>query len=128
VVAALAMVVAGALGGFLPFNFPRARVFLGDSGSHLVGCLLAGLAILPNFYSPQHPQPWAVLKPLLILAVPLTDLTWVVLFRWRRGKPFYVGDTNHLSHQLARRGLSRPGAVMLLWLIGGILGTLSLFF
>jgi len=127
-VAALAMVVAGALGGFLPFNFPRATVFLGDSGSHLVGFLLAGLAILPHFYSPLHPQPWAVLKPLLILAVPLADVTWVVLFRWRRGKPFYVGDTNHLSHQLVTRGLSRTGAVLLLWLVAAILGALSLLF
>jgi len=127
-VAALALVGAGALGGFLPFNFPRATVFLGDSGSHLVGYLVAVLAILPHFHSPRHPQPWAVLKPLLILAMPLLDLAWVVFFRWRRGKPFYVGDTNHFSHQLVRRGLSRTGAVLLLWLLAAILGALTLLF
>ena len=127
-VAALAMLVAGALCGFLPYNFPRATVFLGDSGSHLVGYLLAVLAILPQFHSPRHPQPWAVLKPLLILAVPLLDLVWVVFLRWRRGKPFYVGDTNHFSHQLVRRGWSRTGAVMLLWLVAALLGAFTLLF
>ena len=128
VVAALALGMAGALGGFLPFNFPRATVFLGDSGSHLVGGLLAVLAMLPDFHSPQHPQPWAVLKPLLMLAVPLADLAWVVLFRWRQGRPVYVGDTNHVSHQLVRRGWSRPGAVLALWLAAALLGSLTLLF
>jgi len=57
-----------------------------------------------------------VLKPLLVLAVPLVDLAWVVILRWRRGQPFYVGDTNHLSHRLVRLGLSQTTAVLLIWL------------
>src|SRR5206468_7525387 len=95
----IAFLTFGALLGFLPYNFPRARVFLGDAGSHLVGYLLAVLAILPHFYTPRHARPLAVLMPLCILAVPLLDLVWVVLLRWRLGKPFYIGDTNHLSHR-----------------------------
>ena len=102
--------------GFLPYNFPRARAFLGDAGSHLVGYLLAVLAILPHFYTVRHPRRWAVLFPLLILAVPLADLVWVVLLRWRIGQPFYQGDTNHLSHRLVRRGLTRSQAVLAIWL------------
>jgi UDP-GlcNAc:undecaprenyl-phosphate GlcNAc-1-phosphate transferase len=55
------------------------------------------------------------LIPLLVLAVPLADLVWVVLLRWRIGQPFYQGDTNHLSHRLVRRGLTRTQAVLVIW-------------
>ena len=121
----IAFLTFGALLGFLPYNFPRARAFLGDAGSHLVGYLLAVLAVLPHFYTARHPRPWAVLIPLLVLAVPLVDLVWVVLLRWRKGQPFYVGDTNHLSHRLVRLGLTRGRAVVVIWLIAAAAGGLS---
>jgi UDP-GlcNAc:undecaprenyl-phosphate GlcNAc-1-phosphate transferase len=124
-VALIAFLVCGALAGFLPHNFPRAKSFLGDSGSHLVGYLLAVLAILPHFYTAQNPHSLAVLTPLLILAMPLGDLVWVVILRWRLGKPFYVGDNNHLSHRLVRMGLSRTRAVLLIWLLAIALGALA---
>ena len=124
-VAFLALLTAGALLGFLPYNFPKATAFLGDTGSHLVGYLLAVMAILPHFYTAQHPRVWAVFTPLLILAVPLGDLAWVVLLRTRLGKPFYVGDTNHLSHRLVRRGLNKPFAVLYIWLLAVLCGGLS---
>ena len=126
-VATLAFLVAGALLGFLPYNYPRASAFLGDSGSHLVGYLLAILGILPHFYTPKHQRMLAVLTPLLILAVPLADLAWVILHRWRIGRPFYLGDTNHLSHRLVRRGLSNTRAVAVIWLVNAALGGLALF-
>jgi UDP-GlcNAc:undecaprenyl-phosphate GlcNAc-1-phosphate transferase len=121
----IAFLTLGALLGFLPFNFPRAQAFLGDAGSHLVGYLLAVLAILPHFYTRGHPRRFAVLIPLLVLAVPLADLAWVVLLRQRRGQPFYVGDTNHLSHRLVRKGLTRTQAVIVIWIIAATLGGLS---
>ena len=124
-VALIAFLTSGALLGFLPYNFPRARAFLGDSGSHLVGYLLAVLAILPHFHSAKHPQPLAVLSPLLILAVPLGDMVWVVWLRWKLGQPFYIGDNNHLSHRLVRRGLSRTQAVLVIWLLAVLLGALA---
>jgi UDP-GlcNAc:undecaprenyl-phosphate GlcNAc-1-phosphate transferase len=123
--AALCFVTCGALLGFLPYNFPRASIFLGDAGSHLVGYLLAVLAILPHFYSAQHTNVWAVLKPLLILAVPLGDLMWVVQLRWRLGKPIYVGDNNHLSHRLVRRGWRASQAVLLIWVLALAVAALS---
>lgn len=125
-VALIAFLTTGALVGFLPYNFPRASAFLGDAGSHLVGYLLAVLAILPHFYSELNPRPWAVITPLLVLAVPLADLAWVVMLRWRKGQPFYVGDTNHLSHRLVRGGLSRTKTVALIWLAAAALGALAL--
>ena len=125
-VALIALVGAGALLGFLPYNFPQASAFLGDAGSHLVGYLLAVLAILPHFYSRKNPEVFAVFKPLLVLAVPLVDLVWVVMLRWRMGRPFYVGDNNHLSHRLVRRGWSRPRAVLFIWLLAAVTGALAL--
>jgi len=125
-VALIALLCSGALLGFLPYNFPKARAFLGDAGSHLVGYLLGVLAILPHFYTEREPRRLAVLTPLLVLAVPLADLAWVVLLRWRMGKPFYVGDTNHLSHRLVRAGLNRTTTVVLIWLMALLIGSLAL--
>ena len=127
-VALIAFLTFGALLGFLPYNFPRARAFLGDAGSHLVGFLLAVLGILPHFYSARHQRRWAVLIPLLVLAIPLADMVWVVLLRWRIGQPFYLGDTNHLSHRLVRRGLSRTQAVVIIWIAAEALGILAYLF
>jgi UDP-GlcNAc:undecaprenyl-phosphate GlcNAc-1-phosphate transferase len=124
-VASIAFVIAGASTGFLPYNFPRATAFLGDSGSHLLGYLLAILGILPHYYTRTHPHAWAVLTPVLVLAVPLGDLVWVVLLRWKMGRPFYVGDTNHLSHRLTRRGWTKAQSVALIWGLAAILGGLA---
>jgi UDP-GlcNAc:undecaprenyl-phosphate GlcNAc-1-phosphate transferase len=124
-VATTGFLMCGALIGFLPWNFPNARAFLGDAGSHLVGYLLAVMAILPHFYTKQNPRPLAVLSPLLVLAVPLIDLAQVVILRTRNRKPFWIGDTNHLSHRLVRAGLSRTRAVLLLWLIAVMIGVLA---
>jgi UDP-GlcNAc:undecaprenyl-phosphate GlcNAc-1-phosphate transferase len=124
-VATIAFLMCGALAGFLSWNFPDARAFLGDAGSHLVGYLLAVMAILPHFYTKQNPRPLAVLSPLLVLAVPLADLAWVVMLRTRAGKPFWIGDTNHLSHRLVRTGLSRTRAVLLIWLVAAAIGSIA---
>lgn len=125
-VAALACLTAGALLGFLPFNYPRASAFLGDAGSQLVGYLLAVLAILPHFHTPDHPRPLAVLTPLFVLALPLGDLAWVVALRTLARKPFWIGDTNHLSHRLSRTPLGKAGAVATLWIAALALGALTL--
>jgi UDP-GlcNAc:undecaprenyl-phosphate GlcNAc-1-phosphate transferase len=127
-VALIAFLTVGSLLGFIPWNFPNAKAFLGDSGSHLVGYLLAILAILPHFYTTHHPQRWAVLTPLLVLALPLGDLVQVVVVRWRIGQPFYVGDNNHLSHQLVRAGLTRTRAVLLIWAMAATAGAVTAFF
>jgi UDP-GlcNAc:undecaprenyl-phosphate/decaprenyl-phosphate GlcNAc-1-phosphate transferase len=124
-VALVGLVICGSLLGFLPYNFPKASAFLGDTGSHLIGYLLAVMAILPHFYSRRYPHPLAVLIPFLVLAVPLGDLVWVVCLRRRLRRPFYLGDNNHLSHRLVKRGWSRPGAVLLIWLFATVLGAVA---
>ena len=127
-VALIALLTSGALLGFLPYNFPNARAFLGDAGSHLVGYLLAVLAILPHFYTLQNPHQLAVLTPLFVLAVPLFDLAQVSVFRTLNRKPFWIGDNNHLSHRLVRAGLSRTTAVLVLWLAATLVGLAAFVF
>jgi UDP-GlcNAc:undecaprenyl-phosphate GlcNAc-1-phosphate transferase len=124
-VAITGFLMCGALVGFLPWNFPNARAFLGDAGSHLTGYLLAVMAILPHFYTKQNPHPLAVLAPLFVLAIPLIDLAQVVIVRTLNKKPFWIGDTNHLSHRLVRAGLSRTHAVLVIWLVAAIVGAVA---
>src|ERR1700733_4176835 len=124
----IALLTSGALLGFLPYNFPNARSFLGDAGSHLTGYLLAVLAILPHFYTKQNPHPLAVLTPLFVLAVPLIDLAQVCLFRTLNKKPFWIGDNNHLSHRLVRAGFSRVNSVLILWLLAIVIGLIAFSF
>jgi UDP-GlcNAc:undecaprenyl-phosphate GlcNAc-1-phosphate transferase len=66
-----------------------------------------------------------VLSPLLVLAVPLADLAQVVIARTLHRRPFWIGDTNHLSHRLVRLGLSRSQAVLFLWLAAVMIGVLA---
>lgn len=121
--AAAAFLVCGAAAGFLPWNFPRASAFLGDGGSHLLGGLLALLGVW-SFRDALGGADGAAaapaLSPFLILAVPLADMAVVVWRRWRAGRPVYVGDTNHFSHRLVRRGLSPARAVLVLWLLAAL--------
>jgi len=124
-VALAGFLICGALLGFLPWNFPNARAFLGDAGSQLVGYLLAVMAILPHFYTKQNPNRLAVLSPLLVLAVPLVDLAQVVILRTLNGKPFWIGDMTHLSHRLVKAGMSKPKAVLFLWLAAVVIGAMA---
>lgn len=119
-----ACALAGAAVGFLPYNFPRAKVFLGDAGSHLVGGLVAILA-MRTCASASAGQGGLVLGALGVLLVPAVDLVQVVIRRWRKGRPVYVGDTEHVSHLLVRAGLSRVWAVVLLWLVSALAGSLA---
>lgn len=126
-VALISLSMAGAALGFLPFNYPRATAFLGDSGSHGLGFLLASLAVVPHYYALEHSHRLAVFSPLLILAIPLMDMGFVMVTRWARGQPVYQGDNRHLSHRLAEKTGSPVVAVAILWgcgVLGGLLATL----
>ena len=118
-----AALFAGSLAGYLPYNYPRASVFLGDAGSQWVGYLLSVLALLsvtPSAISNGGlQQSWKAV--FAVVAVPLIDMAFVVVSRTWRGQPFWVGDTHHLSHRLARTSLGKAGAVGVLWLLGSLL-------
>jgi UDP-GlcNAc:undecaprenyl-phosphate GlcNAc-1-phosphate transferase len=119
VAATLAMLL-GSLVGFLCFNFAPATIFMGDSGSLLIGLLL-GVLTVRTTYIPKG-EPWAqgwysVFAPVIVLAVPLYDLVVVSVIRMLRGRSPFVGDTNHFSHRLVARGMSRRTAVLCLYLV-----------
>jgi UDP-GlcNAc:undecaprenyl-phosphate GlcNAc-1-phosphate transferase len=119
VAAALALLL-GALLGFLCFNFPPASIFMGDSGSLVIGFLLGVLTVRTTFLpvGVNWGAGWyAVFAPVIVLAVPLYDLIVVSLIRIARGKSPFVGDTNHFSHRLVARGMSRRTAVLCLYLL-----------
>jgi len=118
----LSVAFAGALMGFLPYNFKPAKIFLGDAGSHCVGYILAVLPIIVTFYRHNQPTRLSVLIPLLVLGVPLFDLVTVTYIRLRKGRPIYVGDTNHISHRLVQIGLPQRWAVVAIYLITLTLG------
>lgn len=109
--------VAGALAGFLVFNFAPARIFMGDAGSLVVGYLIGVLTVLTTFYDPeQNLTPLGVFVPIVALAVPLYDVTSVVIHRIRLGESPLRGDRRHFSHRLVRRGMSPRGAVLTIYL------------
>ncbi|HUW83100.1 MAG TPA: MraY family glycosyltransferase [Phycisphaerae bacterium] len=109
--------VLGAAAGFLPYNFPPASIFMGDAGSLPIGYLLAVLAVLTTYYDPAlHLQPFGFFLPVVVLAVPLYDVTTVVWHRLRAGAPLFVGDRRHFSHRLTSRGLSPRAAVLTIYL------------
>jgi len=117
-VAAMAALLLGALLGFLVFNFPPAKIFMGDGGSMLVGGLLAIISIRTTYFEPGQAQPGAwygVLMPLMVMAVPLYDFVSVTLIRTLQGGNPMQADHQHLSHRLTQRGLSRRAAVGVIW-------------
>lgn len=101
----------GACVGFLLWNFPPAKIFLGDAGSLFIGFWLACLTVSFTFYREKYLL-YTYGVPLAVLAVPLFDTLSVVLIRLKRGKPIFEGDTNHLAHRLAALGMSRRLAVL----------------
>jgi UDP-GlcNAc:undecaprenyl-phosphate GlcNAc-1-phosphate transferase len=116
-VASLAAALVGASLGFLRYNFPPARVFLGDSGSLLAGFLLAALGL--NLDLVGQVGVLRVAIPILVLAVPLFDTTLVILARIRGRRPIFVGGTDHASHRLAASGLSHRQVAILAIAIQG---------
>jgi UDP-GlcNAc:undecaprenyl-phosphate GlcNAc-1-phosphate transferase len=118
-IAALAAVLGGATIGFLLWNRPPARIYMGDAGALFLGLLIATLLIRfdPN---PIHLSASFAI-PVLILAIPILDTTVAVISRLRRGVSPFQGGQDHLSHRLMRAGLSKRQAILSLWLM-------SLFF
>lgn len=122
----------GSLLGFLVFNFPRASIFMGDGGSLVVGFVIAFCSVRVTYFDEGlagmgGAQWWAVFTPIVVLAIPLYDFVSVTLIRMMQGKSPFVGDTQHFSHRLVRKGLSRTAAVIVIYAstlgagLGGVL-------
>jgi UDP-GlcNAc:undecaprenyl-phosphate GlcNAc-1-phosphate transferase len=110
--AVLAAIVFGATLGFLRHNFYPARIFMGDSGSLLLGFTLAGLSIQGLL---KTAATVALFFPLLVLAVPIIDTSFVVAKRLKHGRPIYVADRTHLHHRFVSIGFSERRATIYLY-------------
>jgi UDP-GlcNAc:undecaprenyl-phosphate/decaprenyl-phosphate GlcNAc-1-phosphate transferase len=124
----LSLALALAVLAFLPFNLRpgrRALVWMGDSGSQLIGFTLASLG-LASSYTVATSTVATLVLPMLVLAVPILDTTLVTIVRLLDGRPISQGGQDHSSHRLVSLGVSETGAVVLLALIAAALGGTSL--
>lgn len=110
--AVLAMVLAGSVVGFLRYNIYPAKIFLGDSGSLLLGYLLAALTL----HGTQGDSPVSsLIIASFLLSVPLLDTSMAVVRRFLKGHAIFFADGNHIHHKLLKRDIEHPRAVMILW-------------
>ncbi|HSY58556.1 MAG TPA: MraY family glycosyltransferase [Terriglobales bacterium] len=126
IVQTLGAATLGAALGFLRWNFNPAKIFMGDGGAMFLGFLMAtlGLKIRPD--GAPFPAGWLV--PVLILGVPIFDTTMVSISRARRGLlPFTSPGKDHTAHRLSNLGLGHRGAVLALYLLAVIFGTIAVF-
>jgi UDP-GlcNAc:undecaprenyl-phosphate/decaprenyl-phosphate GlcNAc-1-phosphate transferase len=116
-VAGLLLVLVGSLLGFLWHNRPPAKIFMGDSGAYFIGFLIAAATLLASYTGYHHSEErHAILAPLFLMAVPLYDMLTVILIRLRAGNSPFMPDKNHFSHRLVDLGLTRPQAVLTVYL------------
>lgn len=120
----LTVVLAGAILGFLRFNFNPATIFLGDSGSLFIGFMLSALALAG---SQKAPTVVAVAIPVVSFGLPLVETTLSVFRRWLNGQPLFSADREHIHHKLLERGFSQRQVVVMLYGVSAFCGMLSLF-
>lgn len=113
----LPLALAGALVGFLVFNWHPARIFLGDTGSMFLGMALATISIV---------GPTKLGTALLVLIIPVLDVAWAIVRRRLRGRSFLSGDKQHVYHRMMELGMSHPATVLTLYLLVLGLGILDL--
>jgi UDP-GlcNAc:undecaprenyl-phosphate GlcNAc-1-phosphate transferase len=116
VVAVLCFTLAGALAGFLPWNFHPARVFIGTTGVFVIGYTLAVLSLLGTA---------KVAVALLVLGVPIIDTFWIIVRRLAQGSSPFAPDRGHFHHRLLDLGLGHRQAVLLIYAICAVLAILS---
>jgi UDP-GlcNAc:undecaprenyl-phosphate GlcNAc-1-phosphate transferase len=118
--AALTVALCGALLGFLRYNFKQAKIFMGDSGSFFLGFTLASIGLRGEW---SNNTIKASIIPILVLGVPIFDLSYIVITRWFRGTTKDLVEVisfcakDHLSHRLVKLGLKQHIGVMFIYLI-----------
>jgi UDP-GlcNAc:undecaprenyl-phosphate GlcNAc-1-phosphate transferase len=123
--ALIAAALAGGALGFLRYNFNPAKIFMGDGGAYFMGFTLAGVGIIGLVKTVTTA---AVVLPYLILAVPILDMSAVILDRLRSGKSPFIADKRHLHHRLLQAGLSHRVTVLFIYVLTLWAGSLALAF
>lgn len=119
----LAIILAGAILGFLRYNFFPASIFLGDSGSLFIGFMLSALALAGSLKAPTM---IAVAIPVVSLGLPILDVILAVIRRFLRRQPLFTGDREHIHHRLLKRGVPQREAVLILYAVSASFGLVSL--
>lgn len=128
--ALIAVALAGGALGFLRYNFNPAQIFMGDGGAYFMGFTLAGVAVigLVKIAAVTTVALTAVLLPYLVLAVPILDMSVVILSRLRKGKSPFIADKGHLHHRLIQAGISHRLTVLFIYALTLWVGSLALGF
>src|SRR5262245_1403746 len=113
----------GSCMGFLWWNRPPARVFMGDTGSQFLGLTLSALSLLENR---KGTAALTLLLPIVALGVPLADSALALVRRALRGRPVFRGDTGHIHHRLLDAGLSSRAALGVLWGLSALFGAAAI--
>jgi UDP-GlcNAc:undecaprenyl-phosphate GlcNAc-1-phosphate transferase len=124
-VTVMAVVLCGALIGFLPYNFNPASIFLGDSGSLFIGFTLAALSVEG---AQKASTAVAVAIPLIAFGLPVLDTGLTIVRRFISRRPLFDGDREHIHHKLLERGWSQRRVVLVLYCICALFGLLALLF
>jgi UDP-GlcNAc:undecaprenyl-phosphate/decaprenyl-phosphate GlcNAc-1-phosphate transferase len=120
----MTLVLAGAILGFLRFNFNPATIFLGDSGSLFIGFLLSALALSG---AQKAPTIVAVAIPIVSFGLPILETVLSVIRRLISGRPIFTADREHIHHKLLQHGLTHRQVVILLYGVSAVFAMLSLF-
>ena len=123
-VSSLTLALAGAILGFLRFNFNPATIFLGDCGSLFIGFMLSALALAGT---QKTPTLVAVAIPVVSFGLPVLETVLSVLRRFLSGQPLFAADRGHIHHKLLERGFSQQRVVLILYVVSAACGLLSLF-
>jgi UDP-GlcNAc:undecaprenyl-phosphate/decaprenyl-phosphate GlcNAc-1-phosphate transferase len=122
----LALILSGALAGFLVYNFKPAKIFMGDCGSLVIGFSISLLAL---YFPETGPSTYlaTIAVPVLILMVPILDTSLVTIIRLLSGRKASTGGRDHTSHRLVLIGFSERRAVLFLYGVGAVAGTAGVF-
>ncbi|MFY9554631.1 MAG: MraY family glycosyltransferase [Blastocatellia bacterium] len=123
-VSALTLALAGAILGFLRFNFNPATIFLGDCGSLFIGFMLSALALAG---AQKTPTLIAIAIPVVSFGLPVLETVLSVMRRFLSGQPLFTADRGHIHHKLLERGFSQRQVVLILYSVSAVCGLLSLF-
>ncbi|MFH1074357.1 MAG: MraY family glycosyltransferase [Candidatus Firestonebacteria bacterium] len=117
-----ALALAGSCLGFLYYNFPPAKIFMGDAGSLFLGFMLATLSLTESYTNINN---LAVLTPVIILGVPIFDTIFVMWMRVKQGKPFYFGSPDHFPLRLKRSGMPEKQVITVVYSAGFALAVVA---
>ncbi len=118
-IAVLTLALAGGLIGFLWYNKPPAKIYLGDTGSLFIGMMLGSLAMIGSY---TRNNDMAYLAPVLILGIPIFDTFLVMFIRWLKKRPVMFGSPDHYALRLRKMGLSVRGVLIMSAVAGILLG------